>query len=168
MQDEKCGCKEGENARSGSCTARRRRDRWLIAAVCLSFVIFGIVVVEMSGSGGSVRQAEERFVVEDDGVLADVRGEDVVQRLQAEQAAVKREMAWIRRRLTASGGVSSGEVDLARQVLEAEAAYAELMALVRQADVGQAKLVSIVMGCQLGLKVLEDQMRELERAVEGN
>ena len=102
------------------------------------------------------------------GLLADVRGEDVLQRLQAGQAAIEREMEWVRNRLAEAEGVSSAGTDLVRTVAEVQAENAELKELVRLLQVGQMRLNGMVIGCDIRLEELRERLEGLDPADERN
>ena len=102
------------------------------------------------------------------GLLADVRGEDVLQRLQADQAAMRQEMAWVRQVLASREGVPSAETDLLRAVSEVQAEHAELNGFVRLLQVSQMRLNGIVIGCDIRLEALRERLEGLDLTYERN
>ena len=102
------------------------------------------------------------------GSLADLRGEDVLRRLRAGQAAMQQEMAWVRKWLAQGEGVSSAEVDLAQAVSEVQAEHAELEALVRLLEGRQMRLESMVIRYHIGLEELRGRLDGLDPADEGS
>lgn len=102
------------------------------------------------------------------GLLADVRGEDVLQRLQADQAAMRQEMAWVRQVLASGEGVPSAETDLLRAVSEVQAEHAELKGFLRILEVSQMRLNGIVIGCDSRLEELRERLEGLDLADERN
>ena len=103
-----------------------------------------------------------------DGLLADLRGEDVLQQLRAGQAAVQQEMAWIRQWLAQGEGVSSAEADLVRAVSEVEVEHAKLEAFVRLLEGRRMRLESMVIRNHIGLEELRERLDGLDLADEGS
>lgn len=102
------------------------------------------------------------------GLLADLRGEDVLQRLQAEQASMQHELAWLGKRLAQGEGVSSVHADLPRAVSEVQAEHAELEAFVRLLEGRQMRLESMVIRYQIGLEELRERLDGLAAADGGS
>ena len=136
--------------------------------VSIAAVLMGFLLGHLTAGGWSAGGADAALPVEEDALLADVRGEDVVRRLQSRQAAMRHEMAWLRKRLAEGQGVLPAEVDLARMVREVEAEYAELEGLARLLQAGQARLYEFVSGCEIRIASVGERLEMLEQAVEGN
>ena len=136
--------------------------------VSIAAVLMGFLLGHLTAGGRSAGGADEALPVEEDALLADVRGEDVVRRLQSRQAAMRHEMAWLRKRWAEGQGVLPAEVDLARMVREVEAEYAALEGLARLLQAGQARLYEFVSGCEIRIASVGERLEMLERAVEGN
>ena len=95
----------------------------------------------------------------DDGLLADVRGEDTLYRLEARQAALVREMALLREWVSGvSGGegTASGDRDLVRWLAELEAEHVMLGGEVARLEASQAALLGEVRRLEAVLPVLFD------------
>ena len=102
------------------------------------------------------------------GLLADLRGEDVLHRLETTQAAMRQEMAWLRQRLAEGSRVSSSTADLARAVSEVQVEQAELAALLRFLEAGQMRVESMVIRYHIGLEDLSERLDGLDPAGERN
>ena len=130
--------------------------------------MIGFLLAKMTEGGGSAGGADAALPVVEDALLADVRGEDVVRRLQMGQAAMQREMAWLRNRLEEGEGGLPAEVDLARAIREIQAGYAEVEGFARLAEAARTRLESMGVTCLMGLEDVRERLRALERAGEGN
>ncbi|MDE0205742.1 MAG: hypothetical protein OXP66_06935 [Candidatus Tectomicrobia bacterium] len=132
------------------------------AALMLLMVVVSLLPSRPSSSPQDLEVTEAAG-----GMLADLRGEDVLQRLRAGQAAMQQEMAWVRQRLAQGEGVSSTEADLARAVSEVQADRAELESFVRLLEVRQMRLQSMVIRYHIGLEALRERLDGLAPADEG-
>ena len=101
-------------------------------------------------------------------MLADVRGEDVIERLRTGQAAIRQEMNWVRHVLASGEGVSITETDLLQAVAELQAENAELKGLVRILEVGQMRVESMAIRYESGLEALSERLDGFDLAGEGN
>ena len=137
-------------------------------AVGLGAAMMLTLVVSVSPRRQSLSPPELPVPEPAGGLLADIRGEDVLQRLRAGQAAIEREMEWVRNRLAAAEGVPSAGTDLVRSVAEVQAEYAEMEGFVGLLEAGQTWLRSRVIGCQIGLEELRERLEGLEQEDERN
>ena len=150
---------------------------WVRGHKALTMVLIGmfllfVVVMETSPRRASSRLGpsppEFRRAEPVGWQLADVRGEDVIERLRTDQAAIRQEMNWVRHVLSSGEGVSIKETDLLQAVAELQAENAELKGLVRILEVGQMRVESMVTRHHIGLENLSERLDELGLTGEGN
>ena len=137
-------------------------------AVGLGAAMMLTLVVSVSPRRQSLSPPELLVPEPAGGLLADIRGEDVLQRLRAGQAAIEREMAWVRQVLASGEGASSAEPGLLRAVSEVQAEHAELKGFVRFLEVSQMRLNGIVIGCDIRLEELRERLEGLDPEDERN
>ena len=146
--------------------------KWWLRPVERVLAIFAAVMMVVTAVvilvGVSAEREEEALVAEKGGLLADVRGEDTLSQLRVSQAAMEREMEWVRRRLTEGEGVSWVETDLVRAVSEVEAGQWKLKTLAGLLQVQQVRLHSMVIGCQESIAVLLERFDTLDPMGKGN
>ena len=108
---------------------------------------------------------EEALVPEPSGgLLADVRGDDVLHRLATTQAALRREVAILRKSAFKGGDRLTPDVETAMALNYLEVGLEELEGLARQLEARQMSLVPSVLSCQANLaalsKVVESHLSE--------
>ena len=101
-------------------------------------------------------------------LLADVRGQDVLERLRVGQAAMRQELAWVRYVLASAEGVSSAETDLLRAFAELQAEHAALEGMLRFLQAGHMRVESMVIRYHIGLEDLSERLDGLDPAGERN
>jgi len=116
--------------------------------------------------GDRAATPDEGLVAPDGGLLADLRGNDVLQRLETTQAALKGEMAMLRE-AASRGGVPLPDEAETVMVLAAHAARLEhLGALVKRLRAEQTSLNDRVLGWGLRLEAFAEHLAELEQVLE--
>ena len=85
------------------------------------------------------------------GALADITGDDVLYELRVTQAAMRREMALLRKWVSEEGAAPA-EADLARVLAELHAKQSELDGLVGHLEAGQARLDALEQAMEERLK----------------
>ena len=145
---------------------RRRISRLLVMATAVFGLIMMLVLVVPPASRESLPPP-----VPQDGLLADVRGEDTLYRLEATQAALKREMALLRRWISGEyeGEIESpADVDLAESLAELEAGHAMLGAHVARLEASQRALHDLVMRMESTVLIPSERLNELGESEERN
>ena len=90
------------------------------------------------------------------GLLADVRGDDVLHRLQMTQAALKRELALLREWASKGGELLPPDTDVAYALARQQVGHTELAGLVRQLEAHQMSLETMVVKCQADTQALSE------------
>ena len=142
--------------------SRPRLNRPLAIALGAALVLIGLLLFLPSPSPPQVLLPEPKG-----GLLADLRGDDPLWQLRVKQAALEREMSFVRKRLSVPEGASPTAPDLARALAELEARHAEVAGLVGHLEASQMRLVSMAVACQAGLAHLSEAVERL-RAEERN
>jgi len=144
---------------------RRRISRLLIMAAA-AFGLFALLVwVALPASRESLPSP-----VPDDGLLADVPGEDTLYRLEVTQGALKREMALLRAWISGEYEgefASSADVDLAELLAELEAGHAILGARIARLEVSQRTLHDLVRRME-SMLIPSEHLNELDKSEERN
>lgn len=138
------------------------------AGVLAAFlVISGLIVIVGDRSGA--QQAED--TVSDGGLLADLRGEDRLYRLEFTQAALGREMELLKGRLSGNeeGELSSpGELALRLSLAELEARHGMQGGRVAELEARQMALHGEILRLETALVTFAERFGELHRLEEGN
>ena len=145
---------------------RRRISRRLVMAAAV-FGLFGLLVwVAPPASRESLPSP-----IPEDGLLADVRGEDALYRLEVTQAALKREMTLLRAWISGEyeGELASpADVDLAESLAELEAGHAILGTDVARLVASQRTLHDLVRLMESTLLIPSEHLNELDKSEERN
>ena len=145
---------------------RRRVSRPLIMAAAVSGLVMLLVLVVPPASRQSLPPP-----VPEDGLLADVRGEDALYRLEVTQAALKREMTLLRAWISGEyeGELASpADVDLAESLAELEAGHAILGTDVARLVASQRTLHDLVRLMESTLLIPSEHLNELDKSEERN
>ena len=169
--------KEGARDR-GSRGPVREMTGWRSAKLVVAMLlgvggIMALVVPERPWIFEAMRQTpvEQALPLPDGGLLADVRGEDPLHRLAVTQAALKREMALLRERVSGedeSEGAPSAEMDVVRALANLEAKNAMFRGHVVRLEAGQTALRDEIRRLETALVTLGELSGELHRLEEGN
>ena len=139
---------------------RPRIPRTLVVAAGVAATVFGLFALVVSVVPPASRESLPPPLLED-GLLADVRGEDTLYRLEATQAALKREMSLLRQRVSGgSEGALSAETDLLRSLAELEAEHAMIGGRVARLEAGQTALQDEIIRLGGVLSILFDRFIE--------
>ena len=139
---------------------RPRILRPLVVAAGVAVAMFGLFALVVSVVPPASRESLPPSIPED-GLLADVRGEDTLYRLEVTQAALKREMSLLRERVSGgSEGALSAETDLLRSLAELEAEHAMIGGRVARLEAGQTALQDEVIRLGGVLSILFDRFIE--------
>ena len=102
----------------------------------------------------------------DGGLLADLRGDDVIHRLVVTQAALKREMSMLRDAASRDGLSLPDDVETTFALAAHAAELERLGALVKKLEADQRRLQGLTVVSQAGIAILERHVKELEQALE--
>ena len=143
---------------------RRRISRLLVMAAAV-FVLLGLLILVAPPASREPLPPP----IPEDGLLADVRGEDTLYRLEVTQAALKREMALLRAWISGEYEgeiVSPADVDLARSLAELEAGHAFLGAHVARLEASQRALHDLVRRMESMVLIPSERLNELDKSEE--
>lgn len=102
------------------------------------------------------------------GLLADVRGEGTLHRLEVTQAALAREVSLLRGRLSEGYDAGSAQSEMAQLLAELRAGQAHLGALVGRLEARQTALRNEIMQLEMVLATMSERFGELHLLEEGN
>ena len=102
----------------------------------------------------------------DAGLLADLRGDDVIHRLVVTQAALKRALALLREAASRGGAPLPDDVETTFALAAHAAQLERLGALVKKLEADQRRLQGLAAVSQAGIAILERHVKELEQALE--
>jgi len=146
-------------ARFGS---QLRRPLGVFLVVCV--LLIGLVMF-LPPPGERAATPEEDLGTPRGGLLADLRGDDVLHRLETTQAALTREMAFLRE-AASRGGAPLPEEPETVWVLAAHGAQLEqLGAVVARLQADRMRLGDMAVGLKAGLEALSRRLTELEEAL---
>lgn len=132
-------------------------------AVALGLVFVLIVLVLLTPEPAPRPPSVAKGSPVPDGRLADVTGEDTLYNLKITQAAMQREMALLRKWISAGGMALPEEADLARVLAAQHVAQSELEGLASHLEAGQARLVDLVERHEVELEAVRQRLRVLEQ-----
>lgn len=150
------------------------RSAKLVVAMLLGFGgIMALVVPEPPWVFEAMRQprAEQVWPLPDGGLLADVRGEDPLHRLAVSQAALRREIAVLRQRVSGEGeaeGAPFPETDVVRALVDLEAKNAMFRGHVARVEAMQKSIQVEIRRLEIALATLFERFGELHRLEEGS
>ena len=142
---------------------------WLrrpVAVLLVIGVLLTSLVVLLPPPGDPQTTLEEDLATLDGGLLADLRGDDVIHRLVVSQAALKREMALFREAASKGGVTQPEDVDTAYPLAAHAAELERLGALVKKLEADQGRLHGLAAVSQAGIAILERHVKELEQRLE--
>ena len=145
---------------------RLMRPMFTLAGILtLAFgLIWLLSLVFPPGDGPTTPDAD--LVTPHGGLLADLRGDDVIHRLVMTQAALKREMALLREAASRSGAPLPDDVETTFALAAHAAELERLGALVKKLEADQRRLQGLAVVSQAGIAILERHVKELEQALE--
>ena len=154
---------------------RRRVPRPVFVALCTATVLLGALVLLVSVVPPPTPEPLPP-PLPDEGLLADLRGEDTLHRLEITQAALQREMSVLRQWVFEGdeGSALSAQLDLARAVAELEAGQAHVRSRLAHLESDQVRLGEMIDACQIGLETqalrvgFQEQMLHEHLSEEGN
>ena len=139
------------------------------AGVLAAFLVISGLIVIVGGRSGA-QQAEDTSV-SDGGLLADLRGEDRLYRLEFTQAALGREMELLKGRLSGNDEgefPSPSELALRLSLAELEARHGMLGGRVAELEARQMALHGEMLRLETALVTVAERFGELHRQEEGN
>ena len=149
---------------------RRRQRRRISRLLIMAAAVFGLFALLVLVAPPASRESLPPPIAED-GLLADVRGEDTLYRLEVTQAALKREMALLRAWISGEYEgefASPAEVDLARSLAEMEAGHAMLGAQIARLEASQRALHDLVRRMESMMLIPSERLNELDESEERN
>ena len=149
---------------------RRRQRRRISRLLIMAAAVFGLIMLLVLVAPPASREALPP-PVPGDGLLADVRGKDTLYRLEATQAALKREMALLRGWISGEYEgefASPAEVDLAQSLAELEAGHAFLGAQIARLEASQRALHDLVRRMESMMLIPSERLKVLDKSEERN
>ena len=149
---------------------RRRQRRRISRLLVMATAVFGLIMLLVLVVPPASRESLPPPFPED-GLLADVRGEDALYRLEVTQAALKREMALLRGWISGEYEgefASPADVDLARSLAELEAGHAILGARIARLEASQRALHDLVGRMESTVLIPSERLNELDKSEERN
>ena len=148
----------------------RRQRRRIFRLLIMAAAVFGLSGLLVWVASPASRESLPSPIPED-GLLADVRGEDALYRLEVTQAALKREMELLRAWMSGEYEgefASPADVDLAESLAELEAGHAMLGARIARLEASQRALHDLVGRIENTLLIPSERLNELDKSVERN
>ena len=134
----------------------------LVCGLLCGILLVALIVIGIASSSSSLAEREESLPAPD-GLLSDVVGEDVLHKLQATQAALQREVEFLKGGPLFDGKVSDA-TSLARALAHVQADQERLAAEVGHLRRTTDRLLQRLVAQGAGLEIVERQVQELLEA----
>ena len=132
--------------------------------LCVVVVVFAALVGFQIGKDQSAPEGEA--IPKAEVLLSDVRGDDVLHRLQITQAALRREITLLRERASQGGEALPADVDTAHALAVLQENQSRLGAQVRHLEARQNRLDGLVTGMQTGLAEQRQRLIRQEQVLQ--